>query len=121
MPYAVGIDANTMCIQRCVDKQKKREAALGCPLDVEWATCDVTSLTRQAMVPAHKDPRRLVVYAYLGKAHLTALRPLLIKLIRAGARVVTYDTHLTVGPDVRVRWMYGDMLAIYSLKVLDMS
>lgn len=41
-----------------------------------------------------KDPRRLVIYAYLGQKQLAVLQPVLLALVCRGARVVTYMEHM---------------------------
>lgn len=71
-------------------------------------------MTALDIVPVRIDPRRYVVYVFMGGVHLAALRPLLLKLINAGSRVVTYDTHMPGGGGVRTQWLYGDMLCLYT-------
>lgn len=59
---------------------------------------------------------KLVLYAYLAEPQLSKMRPLLLLLLREGARIVTYGSHLCgTGDfeDVQVSSHYSDLVRTY--------
>lgn len=107
---AVGIEANTVCMERCM--KREIDTALCVPLppgsSVHWRCEDVTTIRTvsdflSTVFDADTPPDgftfdRVVVYVFMYGPQLLKLTPLLLALVRSGARVVSYDTHLTCGP-----------------------
>lgn len=87
---------------------------------IEFALCDCTKLSYDDVACRVPDMSRLVVYAYLGEGHLARMQPLMLQLLLAGARIVTYDARLPAATDdaVACTTHYCGMLHEYRLDVV---
>ena len=96
-------------------RSPRKRAAIHPTATVEWILKDVTTLTF-AEAYSLADTPRLAVFVYLGVGQLARLRPLLLAIVRAGGRVVTYHNHLelTDSDGLCTLGRCGDMLMLYA-------
>lgn len=115
---AVGVDANPLCLKRCIQRQKQ---VIDLPIgaSIEWWNRDITKVSADDLLQTAKFPGRLVVYAYLGPRVMSQIMQLLIDCIARGAVVVTYEHHLShplIDKTVGCVAMYGGSLRCYTAR-----
>ena len=113
----MGIDANPMCLGKCHQRQAGTPLKDAMPESrVSWLSWDCLGLTPKHFLSITTNTSQLVLYVYQSASHVARLQPMLVEMVMAGARLVTYCHHLHLPPaddSIHVENKYGDMLKVY--------
>jgi hypothetical protein len=91
----VGIEANPVCLNEAMLNAAHVDMSPGS--SIEWHFHDVMKLSPRTFEAPGYDASHLVIYAYLGPLQLDALSESLLAWLKAGARLVTFETHFESG------------------------
>jgi hypothetical protein len=113
----VGIEANPVCLNEAMLNAAYVDMSPGS--SIEWHFHDVMKLGPRTFDGPGYDARRVVIYAYLGPLQLDALAESLMAWLKAGARLVTFETHFEPGKldgfdAIAVRTSTAGLLHLYT-------